>query len=117
MSLWIKNKIFIRFLWIILLLVFNGCKKTNPEDLALWYGLWSGNQNGEIYFLSIQEKKGESSYEQVGQDIIYGTPEIDTKNNTLKIKSKTLQINSYPALNPNLQKSQASLDGIVYTKN
>ncbi len=105
-------KISTYFLFMILL----SCQKTSEETLKDWLGLWSANENGQVYFLEVQEGS-QSTYEVAGQSVIYGSVNIDQKKNTLSIKSKTFNINAYPALNSSLNKYQATLDGLVFTKN
>lgn len=92
------------------------CQKTSEDTLKNWLGLWSAHENTQLYFLDVKEGS-ESSYEISGQSVVYGSVSINTSKNTLSIKSKTFNINTYPTLNSTLNKYQATLDGLVFTKN
>lgn len=100
----------------VILTIFSSCEKQSIKDDSDWVGLWTGNESGEIYFLDIQTDSEGSSYEVVGEDIIFGKPKIDETNNELSVGEKTFKIDAYPFLNETLNKSQAVLDSILFTR-
>lgn len=92
------------------------CNKDRIEVDSEWIGLWTGNENGAIYFIDIQKGRGDSSYENVGVETIQGTCFLDEEEDLLKIGAKQFQIDIYPFYNDFLEKEQVQLDGIIFTK-
>jgi len=99
-----------------LLSLFTGCKG-QIDGNENWIGLWSGNKNGQIYFLDILLKNGSSSFEKVGQEPIYGTVRINEKQMELKIGEQVFEINQIPLLNELTSKWEMRVEDVSYVRN
>lgn len=113
MTFFPKRLVYVLTGWLICI---SSCRKDESVSLKDWLGLWTGNQNGQIYFIDIQEEKNQSSFEQLGQDITYGTARVNQEENSLKMGDKSWTIDQYPFVDHSINKWKCQLDGVVYVK-
>ena len=100
----------------VVLSMFTACKgQIDGNDN--WIGLWSGNKDGEIYFLDIKQINGSSSYEKVGDDPVFGTIRINEQENELKIGDRVFEINQIPILNELTNKWEVRVEEVSYVRN
>ncbi|PCJ80438.1 MAG: hypothetical protein COA57_15000 [Flavobacteriales bacterium] len=112
-----KNTCYIIFL-LLLTTAFSCDKKQAYKIDENYVGLWTGHENGQVYFVDISQQKGESSYEVQGKEIIYGTAKVDEKNDKLIIGKKELSIETPPHEEDigGVVRWQMTLDGLEYTR-